>query len=174
MNPFLRLESVDLTFAELRRASCSFEAVLFAFLHTGIAGQQAGFLQGSAKLRIRFAQRAADAMTDCSGLTGQAAAFHVNHHVVIANVGQVHGLTNGHLQGFKTEIIVDIALVDHDLSIAGHQTNAGNSLLATADSTVFSLCHISYSFPRLITSGPALQASVQPGHAQHRRRLSVF
>ena len=60
-----------LTFGELGRAAGGFEAVLFAFLHTGIAGEEAGFFQFGAEFGVHFAQGAADAVTDSTGLAGQ-------------------------------------------------------------------------------------------------------
>ena len=127
--------------AELGRPAGSLQTVLLAFLHTRIAGQQAGFLQGAAHFGISLAQGTADAVTDRAGLAGQTAAADVDHDVKITDIGQVHGLANRHLQGFKSEIIVDIALVDHDFAIAGNQADAGNGFFATANSTVFSLSH---------------------------------
>ena len=60
--------------AELGRATSSLQAVLLAFLHTRIAGEEASFLQGSTQFRISLAQGTRDAVTNCAGLTGHTAA----------------------------------------------------------------------------------------------------
>ena len=47
---FLALLSCRLSLAELRSATSGFEAVLLALFHSGVAGQQTGFLQNGAHL----------------------------------------------------------------------------------------------------------------------------
>ena len=55
-------------------------------------------------------------MTDRAGLAGETAAIDVYHDVIAGNLGQFQGLTNGHFEGFITEIVVDIAAIDDDFA----------------------------------------------------------
>jgi len=123
-----------LALGELGRTTGGLQTVLLALLHTRIAGHEASLLQGFTQFRVRLAQSAADTMTDRASLARKATAANVHQHIeAAAHVGENEGLTNGHLQGFQTEIIINIALVDHNLAIAGHETYAGNRRLAAAN-----------------------------------------
>ena len=70
-----RCSTRDLSLGELRRAAGSLQAVLLSFLHSGVAGQEAGGLQLSTVLGVDLQQGAGNAVTDGAGLTGHAAAL---------------------------------------------------------------------------------------------------
>ena len=112
---FLNLLGCRLTFAELGRATGGFETVLFPLLHSGVAGQKTGGLQGGAVLRVHRQQSPGNAVTDGAGLAGDAAAgdgaddVHLAHHV-----GGDQGLTDQELQGVQAKVIIDVPAVDDD------------------------------------------------------------
>ena len=66
---------------ELGRAAGRFEAVLFALLHTRVAGEEPGLLEDRAHLFAVLEQRAGDAVADGAGLAGNAAARNRAHNV---------------------------------------------------------------------------------------------
>ena len=76
-----RGKSNFLTLGELGRTSCRFQAVLLALLHTRIAGEEAGGLQGGAVLLVGQQQSAGHTVTDGAGLAGDAAAGDGGHDV---------------------------------------------------------------------------------------------
>ena len=72
--------------AELRSAAGSLQAVLLTFLHTRIAGQEAGLLQGGAQLGVELQQGAGQAVADSASLAGTATADDVDDNVELALV----------------------------------------------------------------------------------------
>ena len=118
------------------------QTVLFALLHSRIAGKEPCLFQRAAKLRICGEQRAGDAVTNRARLAGRAAAVDVDVHVILfGKVRENQGRTDDHLEGFETEILVDVTLVDRDVAGAGEKTNARDGLLASAGADVSDLCH---------------------------------
>ena len=56
-------------------------------------------------------------MTDCSSLSGITTTAYVNQYVELVNiVGQYEWLTNDNLQGLKTKVLIDVSLIDSDLT----------------------------------------------------------
>ena len=107
-----------LTLAELRCTTCCFEAVLLSFLHAGVSCQEACLFKGSAVLFICLAKGTCNTVTDGTGLAGEAAAANGNNYIVlIGSAEKLKGLTNDYLQGLKTEIAVDVLLVDGDVTL---------------------------------------------------------
>ena len=128
--------------AELRRTTGSLQAVLLALLHTRIAGEEASLLNRGTQLLVGLDQRAGDAVTDRGGLTVYAASIHLTKNIeTTGGLGQGQGLTYGHLQRLYAKVVINIALVDSYIAFAGHQTHAGNGLLAPANGTVANLSH---------------------------------
>ena len=72
---FLSCFELKSALAELRSAACSLEAVLLALLHTRVAGEEAGGLQGGAVLLVGQQQSAGHTVTDgaCLLYTSDAA-----------------------------------------------------------------------------------------------------
>ena len=104
-----------LSLGELGSAAGGFEAVLLSFLHSGVAGQEAGGLEGCAVLCVDAEECAGNAMTDSAGLAGNAAALDGADDVDLADgVGADQGLTDDELQGIETEVVVDVTAVDDD------------------------------------------------------------
>ena len=127
--------------AELRRAAGGFEAVLFALLHAGIAGEVTGSLELSAVVLIQLEQGAGNAVTDGAGLAGDAAAADGGFNVDLAEkVQSGEGLADQQLQGLQTEVIVDIPAVDGDgAGAVGEEVNAGHGGFPTAGPVEISL-----------------------------------
>ena len=131
---FLALLSCRLSLAELRCATSCFETVFLALLHTRIAREEAGLLQDGAILGVDQQQGAGHAVTQSAGLTGHAAALDGGNDVDLAELLRSgEGLTDDHLQGLETEILVDVAAVDGDSAGAVlEEANAGDGGLSTA------------------------------------------
>ena len=77
-------KGIILTLGELGSATSGLETVLLPLLHSGVTGQIAGLLEGAAELGVCNEKGAGDAVTDCTGLTGGAAAVNVNLNVELA------------------------------------------------------------------------------------------
>ena len=107
-----------LALAELRSATSGFETVLLSFLHSRVTGEETGLLQRSAEvLGIVLEQSSGDTVADSTGLTGNTAACNAANDVeLLFGTGENERLTNDRLEGIKAEIIVDIAVVDRDLT----------------------------------------------------------
>ena len=104
-----------LTLGELGSATGCLEAVLLSFLHSGVAGQEAGGLQGAAELGVQGQQGTGDAVTDSAGLAGNAAASHIDNHIHSVNhTGGNQGLTDNELQGVQAKVLVDVAAIDNE------------------------------------------------------------
>ena len=162
------LKDNRLSLGELGCATCSLQAVLLSFLHSGVAGQETSSLQSSAVLGVQAQQSAGDAVTDSAGLTGNAAASDGDNNVNLANqIGSNQGLTNDQLQGLQTEVIVDVAAVDDDRTGAVLvNTNTGNGGLTTAGAVkILLLALVHVKLPPI--TGSKLRASEQRGDAQH-------
>ena len=73
-------------------------------------------------------------MTDCASLAGEAAAGYGALYVELAlGAGYFERLTANQLQGLDTELFVDCAVVNLDLTGAAREkTNAGNRGLSSA------------------------------------------
>ena len=118
--------------AELRCTTSSLQTVLLTFLHTRIAGQEASLLQSRTVLVALLQQGAAQAVADSASLTGNTAAGNADDDVILAlQAQQDQRRTNDQLQGLQTEVVVDITIVDGDLTGAGVNANAGNGILTT-------------------------------------------
>ena len=130
-----------LSLGELGSATCSFEAVLLSFLHSGVAGHETSSLQSGAELGVQGQQGTGNAVADSAGLTGHAAACDGDNNVNLANqVSSDQGLTDDQLQGLQTKVIVDIAAVDDDGTGAVLvNANTGNGGLTAAGAVVILL-----------------------------------
>ena len=140
---FVLRESVSgyLSLGELTCATCGFETVLLSFLHTRVSCEEACLLEKRAVRIVSEEERTGYAVTDRACLTGDAAALYVGNDVVLAyGVGNAERLIDNELEGFKTEILVDVTTVDGDLAGTGIQTNAGDGALSSAGTVEIRLC----------------------------------
>ena len=116
-----------LSLRELRSATSGFEAVLLSLLHTRVSGKETSGLQSRSVLCICLKQCAGDAVTDRAGLAGHSAALNIDQYVELISVLSQHErLADDGLQGLKSEIIVDISLIDRDLTGSRYKVNTGN------------------------------------------------
>ena len=135
-----------LSLGELGGAAGCFETVLFALLHSGVTGKEAGLLKGRTVLLVDAQKGSGDAMTDGAGLAGNAAAEDGNYNVEAAGgSGELQGLTDDELKGIETEIIVDVTVVDGDLTgSVGEEANScdgGLSAAGAVEVRLFGLIH---------------------------------
>ena len=93
-------------------------------------------------------------MTDCAGLTGKSAAINIHKNIITSlETRENERLTDRHLQGFKSEIIINVTTVDNDLSITRNEANTGNGLFTAANRLILNLCHfMCFSFRYHLTS----------------------
>ncbi len=133
---FSMISCPRLSLGELRSTPCSLEAVLFTLFHARIAGEETCFFERSTEiLGIILQERSRNAVTDCAGLAGNAAAGYAADNIkLFAGLGENQGLANDELQGFKAEIIIDIAVVDGDFAGALIKSYAGNGAFSSAGS----------------------------------------
>ena len=119
---------------ELGSAAGGFQAVLLTLLHTRLAGEEAGGLEGGAELGVDLQQSAGHAVADGAGLAGHAAAGDGGDDVHLAQgVGSGQGLANQQLQGLQAEVLGDVAAVDGDRAGAGgEEMHPGHGGLAAA------------------------------------------
>src|SRR5207248_10746008 len=78
--------SGGLPLRELESLARSRAAVLLALDDSGVARQKARLLQRGTEIRIQLGERAADAVADGAGLTGEAAAADVHVDVDLADL----------------------------------------------------------------------------------------
>ena len=82
---------------------------------------------------VVFAQCAGDAEDDRAGLAGGAAAGAVDEDVEFtAGVGDFEGAEDGFAIALFGEVIVELALIDENLAVAGRNADAGDGALSAA------------------------------------------
>ena len=123
---FLSCFELKLTLAELGSATGSLEAVLLTLFHTRISGQVSGGFQDRSEIGVNLKKRSCDAVTDCACLAGKTAALDIYKHIELVSAVRCNqGLTNNNLQSLKTEILVDVSLIDGNLAGSRHQIYSG-------------------------------------------------
>src|SRR4051812_11887435 len=102
----------SLSLGELEATACTALAILLTFLHAAVAGEEAAFLLARAKVDVVHGKSAAEALDNCAGLAGIAAAVDGNGNVEVAgDVGGNEGSADEvAVLGFL-EVIVDFAVV---------------------------------------------------------------
>src|SRR4051812_35606065 len=83
----LKKNETGSTLAELEAFAGTGLTVFFAFLLTGIAGQETFRFQRGAQSSIGFEQGAGNTMTDCAGLPSGAAALDIDADIELASGG---------------------------------------------------------------------------------------
>ena len=144
-----------LSLGELRCATCGLETVLLSFLHTRVARQEACLLQAGLKGFISLYESAGETVADSACLTGETAATNGSNDIKLTEgLGNAEGLVNDELQGFKTEVLINVLAVNGDNTAAGIKTNAGNGLLSSAGAVEIRLYTCIHSFillfPKLV------------------------
>ena len=116
-----------LSLRELRSATSGFEAVLLSLLHTRVSGEETSGLQSRSVLCICLEQCTGDAVADSASLSGHTAALDVDQNIkLICILRQHERLANDGLQSLKSEVIIDVSLIDRDLAGSRYKVNTGN------------------------------------------------
>ena len=72
-------------------------------------------------------------MTDCAGLTGDSAAADAADNIELLSCAcECERLTDDELEGLKTEIVINVSIIDYDFACTGIKTNSGNRLFSAA------------------------------------------
>src|SRR6478735_9402114 len=120
--------------AVLGRLAGLLETGLLALGDAGVAGEEAGLLEGgTVQLLVDAVERAGHTEADRAGLAGGATAVHTHEHVVGAvELQQRQGLLDDLLVHLVREVRVERAAVDLPLAGARDDAHAGDGLLASA------------------------------------------
>src|SRR3954452_20078427 len=119
--------------AELRALTGLLQTGLAALLDPGVAGEEATALEVAAELGVDLGERAGDAVANRPGLAADAAAVDADEDVDVALVpGDHERLLDHRLVQRPREELLEVALVDRDLAVAGQQGDAGDRALAFA------------------------------------------
>src|ERR1017187_6735800 len=117
----------------LRRLTCLLQPVLLALLHPSVPGQEAGFLQARAAVRVDEDQCPGDPQPQRAGLAGDTAAGDPGDHVeLVISTERDEWLTDELLMELVREVLVQRPVVDLPLPGARQDTDPGNRLLAAA------------------------------------------
>ena len=139
---FLALLSCRLSLAELRCAASCLQTVLLSLLHTRISREEACLLQHRTIVLICFKQCSRDAVTDSACLAGHTAADDIDADVkLLAGLSRNKRLTNRHSQNLKAKIVLDVSLVDRNLTSSRHQIDSGNRSFSSSGSVISLTCH---------------------------------
>src|SRR5262249_11463470 len=135
--------SKNLAFRELEAFTRALLTVLLTLFGAGIAREQSGLFELLTQLGVELEQRARDAVTHCAGLTSNAAAVDVDHHVeFVDRVGQLQRLADDHAKGFVLEVQIDGGAVDFEIAAAGTQINSRCSALPPSGSVILHFSHV--------------------------------
>ena len=100
---------------ELRSSTSCLQTILLSLLHTRVSGKETCGLQSRSVLCVCLKQCAGDAVADRAGLAGHSAALDIDQYVELISVLSQHErLADDGLQGLKSEIVVDISLIDRE------------------------------------------------------------
>src|SRR6266581_653396 len=123
---------------ELRSSAGAAEAVFLALFHAAIAGEEAGVAEGFFEARVVDLERSGDAQLAGAGLAGRAAAADANDDVHrLPPLGERERIKHLIALFFVGEIILQLAAVDRDLTIARTHADAGDSRLAATGAENF-------------------------------------
>src|SRR5687768_12158581 len=113
-----------LSFRELEPLSCALLSVLLTFFLTRVTRDQAGLLQGRAKVGVEFHQRTRDPVTNGSRLARRTTAINIHENVELADrVGQAKRLTDDHPKSFVREVRIERTAINNDVAAARTQVN---------------------------------------------------
>src|SRR3954454_14736195 len=117
----------------LRRLAGLLQAVLLALRRAGVAGQEAGLLEGRTVLGLDLDQRAGDGQAQRACLAGHAAALEEADDVVLLGLLQDHErLADELLVHLVREVLLEGAAVQLELPGTREQSHADDGLLAPA------------------------------------------
>ena len=144
----------QLSLGELGSATSGFETVFLSFLHSGVTSKETGSLEHGLVGFVSLKKSFCNAVTDSACLAGDTAALSSANDVELAfGAGYGEGLVNDELEGFETEVFVDVSLIDGDHTGAGVNTNAGNGFFSSTGTVEVGFCtsiHGSLNLPFLV------------------------
>src|SRR3954468_13944704 len=116
---------------ELRALTGLLQAGLAPLLDPGVAGEEAAALEVAAQLGVDLGQGPGDTVADRPALAADAAAVDADADIDVALVaGDDEWLLDDRLVQGPREEFLEAALVDHDLAVAGEESDAGDRVLA--------------------------------------------
>src|SRR3954447_18905408 len=118
----------------LRRLAGLLQAVLLALGDAGVAGEEAGLLQGRAVIGLDRGEGTGDRQAQGAGLTADAATLEDADDVVLLALLQDHErLADELLVHLVGEVLLEGAAVEAELAGAGDEPDADDGLLAATD-----------------------------------------
>ena len=141
-------------FRELRCLARLVQTILLALFLSGIALEIAClFENGAIGFLVADAEGAGDAVTDRARLSGHAAAVHVDDDVELVGRGHsLKGLIDDKTHGVEGEVVLEGALVDGDVALAGHKTDTGDGGLSPAGAEILNFLFNGFLRSHLHTS----------------------
>ncbi len=116
-------------------------AVFFALNHSGIPGEESGFLENWAKVGIHLRQSLGDAKFESAGLTGQTSAKNGGVNVIrTQRIGDHERLFHNHVRGIPRKICGEIFIVDCDFSLSSRQPYFCDGYFSPASGVNFFFC----------------------------------
>ena len=129
----LQITCILLTLGELGSTACTFESIFFPFLHSRVTSEESGLLESGTESLVVLEKSTGKAVTDSASLSCNAAAVYTANNVkLLCCACEGKRLTNNKLKGFKSEIIVDISVVDCYITCSGIYTNSCDRFLSAA------------------------------------------
>ena len=142
---------------KLRSASRCFETVFLTLFHTRITCEIAGLLDDRTKFRIHLDEGTCEAVADSAGLTCVTAAADCHIEVIFAeSIDQRERLADDNLEGFRSEIIIDVTLIDNDLASSLRKEYSGDRTLSSSCTVKSFACQLRIlpnQYLRVSTSG---------------------
>lgn len=133
----------ELALAELLCTAGLAKTNLLTFDFTSVAGNEAGAGKNGLEACIVVDQGAGDAVTDCTSLTGFAAAMNVDHDVEGFDVfGQFKRLHDDHAAGFTMEVLIQWTAVDGDNAGTTLDENTSYGALAATSAVIVITDHL--------------------------------
>ena len=133
---------IGLALGELRRAAGFVQTDFLALDFAGVTRHETGFAQRGFKRFIVFDERTSETEADCTGLTGDTAAFDGDEHVeLVVELGQFERLAHDHARGFATKKGIERLAVHLNAAFAGAQEHTRSGGFAAAGTVLLLRCH---------------------------------
>jgi len=130
-----------LALGELRTLAGLVQTDLLTLDGTGVSGQEAGFAKRAMKLVVIGIQGTGDTVTNGASLTGGATTTDGDLDVdLVAHCGNVQRLAYNHAGGLTTEVLIQGAVVYHDIAAAGGDEHTSSGAFA-ASGSIKRFCH---------------------------------
>ena len=134
----------QIVMSALRELGCLarlMQTIFLTLFLARIAAEEPCLLEGGAVgFAVADAERAGDAVADGARLTGHAAAVDIDDDIeLILGADCLEGLVDDEAHGVEGEVILEGALVDGDVALAGEQADALDGGLPSAGAEVLDL-----------------------------------